>query len=931
MAKSDGKEWKETLLLPKTRFPMRGNLPKNEPKRYRKWFEEGIYRKMKENRKGSPRFNLHDGPPYANGHIHIGHALNKILKDIIVKYYYFQGYDIRYVPGWDCHGLPIEQKVELEIGREKKEQLPKVKIRELCRRHAQKYIDIQMEEFKSLGVIGDWDNPYKTMDFQFEADIFKALTEIALKGLIVERYKPIYWCTHDKTALAEAEVEYQDKEDYSIYVAFPLTSESLKKLGVEKGSIVIWTTTPWTLPANMGVVVHPEEVYSLTSDGYIVAQKLLPQLKKEGVVGGDEVKTFTGKELEGLKATNPLNGRESLLLTGEHVSMEDGTGAVHTAPGHGEEDYRVWLEKVGDPDILQPVDQEGRYMPIIVEKGLLPGEFVGVFIFDAQPKILEMLGEHLLKASKFIHSYPHCWRCHNPVIFRATKQFFIAMDKESGGQTLRQRALEGIEKVKFTPPTGKNRLQSMVSNRPDWCISRQRDWGVPIAFFRRKDNGELVIDKEIFDHIYQLFQKEGADVWYTKSIEELLPPSKREMAENLEKVTDILDVWFDSGSTWFAVLKRPDRYDAGDYPASLYLEGSDQHRGWFQSSLLVSSAIEGIPPYKGILTHGFVVDENGEKMSKSKGNVVPPTQVTKKMGSEILRLWVASGDYSGDIKIGDNILKQVAENYRKLRNTIRFLLANTDDLPEIKIENPAKLDLWILHRAKKVFDEVNYLFGKYDFSKGLQILTNFVVNELSGIYIEATKDRLYCELPNSPKRRNAQSAMALIAQQLLVTLAPILTYTTDEAVEYASAGVKGDATSIFDFVYTPLTEVENPIPQSVLEVRKKFFELVDQLKKEKKIRDTLELFISTNYPPLLEGDLSELFVVSKIGEHLEGEKLGEFHMDDGRFVIRVLHSPLHKCPRCWRYLAEKEGELCPRCQSVVTQLEKGSGKEKVDG
>jgi isoleucyl-tRNA synthetase len=880
---------------------------------------------MKENRKGAPQFNLHDGPPYANGHIHIGHGLNKILKDIIVKYYYFQGYDVRYLPGWDCHGLPIEQKVEQQLGRERKESLPKTEIRRLCREHAAKYIQIQMEEFKSLGVIGDWENHYETMEFQFEADIYRALTKIAEKGLIVERFKPIYWCPHDRTALAEAEVEYQEKVSPSIYVAFPLTKESGQKLGVEGGKIVIWTTTPWTLPANMGIAVSAEESYSITSDGFIVAQKLLEKLKEKGVVTGEEVKVVPGAQLEGLKALNPLNNRESLILTGDHVSMEEGTGAVHTAPGHGEEDYQLWLKKVGGEGILQPVDDTGKYLPVVAELGLLPEEFVGVDIFEAQPKILELLGEALLKREEITHNYPHCWRCHNPVIYRATKQLFIAMDKPfKRGKTLRQLALEGIEKVQFTPPTGRNRLSKMVENRPDWCISRQRDWGVPIAFFRDRRTGELVIDREIFDHIYQLFQREGADCWYTRSIEELLPESKRELAPYLEKIEDILDVWFDSGSTWFAVLLN-DRYDAGEYPASLYLEGSDQHRGWFQSSLLVSTAIEGIPPYRGILTHGFTVDEKGEKMSKSKGNVVSPQQVVKKYGSEILRLWVASSDYTGDIKMGEHILKQVAETYRKFRNTLRYLLANTSDLEELKLEAPRKLDLWILHRGKKVFDEVNYLFGKYEFSKGVQLLNSFIVTELSGIYLEGTKDRLYCEAPDSPLRRSAQSTLALLAQQLLTTMAPVLTYTCDEGVEHSSRGVKGEANSIFEMVHTPLVEVENPIPEVLLEARRRFFEIVDRLKKEGVIRDTLELFLSTNCPPLLEGDLTELFIVSKIGDHLEGEMVEEFHLDDGRFVVRILKSPLAKCPRCWRYLAPAEGELCDRCRGVVAQLEGENG------
>ena len=904
-------DYKDTLLLPKTSFPMRGNLPQNEPKKYKKWFSENVYERMKENRKGNDRFNLHDGPPYANGHIHIGHALNKILKDIINKFYYFQGYDIRYVPGWDCHGLPIEQQVEKKIGREKKEKLPKSKIRELCREHAAKFIDIQRDEFKALGVIGDWENPYKTMDFKFEANIYKALAEIAKNGLLVERSKPVFWCMHDKTALAEAEVEYEDKEDYSIYVAFPLSDEAKEKTGAK--SIVIWTTTPWTLPANMGISLNPDEMYAVSEDGKIVAKALYDTLKEAGVVKGEIVKEIPAKELEKLTAINPLNGRKSVIILGEHVTMDGGTGCVHTAPGHGEEDYRVWL-KYFDSDIIQPVNDEGKYSEILESEKLIgdnSSQFVGMHIFEAQPKILELLGDNLVKVSKFTHSYPHCWRCHNPIIFRATKQFFIAMDNE---KHLRETALNEIEKVEFTPETGKNRLKTMVTNRPDWCISRQRDWGVPIAFFRNKSTDELLIDDEIIDHLYAIFQEKGADAWYDLTIEELLPESKKELAPNLEKVMDILDVWFDSGSTWFAVLKSGN-YDAGEYPATMYLEGSDQHRGWFQSSLLVSTAVEGKAPYKSILTHGFTVDEKGEKMSKSKGNVVAPQEVSKKFGTEILRLWVASSDYTGDIKISDNILKQVAEMYRKLRNTIRFLLANVNDLEKIELSNPSMIDKWILNRAKNVFDEVVYLFGKYEFSKAFNILNNFVVSELSAIYMDVCKDRLYCEALNSEKRRNSQSTMAIIVKELISILAPVLTYTMDEAVEHAPAVIKEDAKDIFDFVYTPLTAVESEIDDEILDIRSRFYELVDKLKKEKIIKDTLELAIETNYEKLLKDEMAEFFVVSLVADEIDGDVLDEFHIDDERFVVKIKKSPLNKCPRCWRYVAEDE--LCERCKEVV--------------
>ncbi len=903
-------DYKDTLLLPKTTFPMRGNLPQNEPKKYAQWFSDNIYETMKKNREGKEEYNLHDGPPYANGHIHIGHALNKILKDIIVKFNYFQGKSVRYVPGWDCHGLPIEQQVEKKIGREKKEKLPKSKLRELCREHASKFIEIQKEEFQNLGVIGDWGNPYKTMDFKFEANIYKELTKIAKRGLLVERSKPVFWCMHDKTALAEAEVEYEDKEDYSIYVAFDLKNPDV--LGVEKASIVIWTTTPWTLPANMGISLNPDEEYALSEDNKIVALPLYDTLKEAGVVKGEVKKRFKSSILDKEVAINPLNNRDSIILLGEHVTMDGGTGCVHTAPGHGEEDYRVWL-KYGFSEVIQPVDERGCYSPIIKTEKLLPDEFVGEFIFKAQPKILELIGDNLIKVEKFTHSYPHCWRCHNPLIYRATKQWFVAMDREVDGDTLRNKAINEIKNVEFIPESGRNRLNSMIENRPDWCISRQRDWGVPIAFFRDKNSEEIILDDDVLENIYNIFTQKGADAWYDLSIAELLPKNSKYNPDDLEKVNDILDVWFDSGSTFAAVLQSGN-YDAGSYPANMYLEGSDQHRGWFQSSLLVSTATNDKAPYKSILTHGFTVDEKGEKMSKSKGNVVSPQDVAKKFGGEILRLWVAMSDYKGDIKISDNILKQIADQYRKLRNTIRILLANLEDMEEPNY-NFSSIDRWILAESKKTFNEVIDLFKKYDFSKAFNILNNFVVNELSAIYVDVTKDRMYCEAKDSDKRRATQTAMCMIVKRLLIIIAPVLTYTADEAISHAPVILKKD--SIFDYEYQEFKEFEltTSITDKVLEIRGKFGEVVDNLKKEKIIKSTLELNICTNDSDLLDdSDLVDFFVVSDITTDSCGEKVGEIEFGGMSYELRLATKA--KCPRCWRYLA-LENELCDRCKEVV--------------
>jgi isoleucyl-tRNA synthetase len=769
-------DYKDSLLLPKTDFPMRGNLPQNEPKKYQAWDAEKVYERMKKNREGCDSFTLHDGPPYANGHIHIGHALNKILKDIIVKYHYFDGKSTRFTPGWDCHGLPIEQKVEEKLKKKKinKKELPKGKLRELCREHASEFINIQREEFKQLGVIADWEKPYLTMDFKFEANIYRELTNIAKQGLLIQRSKPVYWSWAAQTALAEAEVEYEDKVSPSIYVAF--------KLQAIDASVIIWTTTPWTLPANTGIAINGEEEYVKTSDGFIVAKKLYNLLKEEEVIKGNIEEDVDPKSLENTLATNPLNGRDSKIVLGDHVEMDAGTGAVHTAPGHGEDDYKVGLRY--GLDVVMPVGPNGAYDETIIREKLLPNpeEFLNVNVFKANDRILELLGDNLLKKVDLTHSYPHCWRTHKPIIFRATKQWFISIDDNYGkeGNTLRENALKAIDDVKFYPAHGENRLTSMIENRPDWCISRQRDWGVPIAFFRNKKTDEIIYDEKVLNYVAMIFEMRGCDAWYEMSIEELLYPGSGYNPEDLEKTMDILDVWFDSGSTQNAVLKSRN-YDAGTYPADMYLEGSDQHRGWFQSSLLTSMAASEMAPYKSILTHGFTVDAKGEKMSKSKGNVVAPDKVIKQFGSEILRLWVAMSDYQSDLKISDEILKQMGDQYRKIRNTARFLFANISDLDEIRSTDTFNTtDMWIISRAKEVFDAIDADFKEYDYSRGLNRLNNFLVADLSNIYLDVCKDKLYCDNENGVERRASQSAMAMIAKSLIGTLAPILTYTMEK-------------------------------------------------------------------------------------------------------------------------------------------------------
>lgn len=917
-------DYKDTLLLPNTDFAMRANLPENEPKRFAKWQKEGAYAKMKANRKNaSASFCLHDGPPYANGHIHIGHALNKILKDIIVKTHYFSGQSVRYTPGWDCHGLPIEQQVENKLG-EKKKTASKAEIREHCRAWASEFINIQRDEFKSLGVIADWDEPYLTMKYAFEADIYKALCAVAKKGLLIERSKPVFWSWAARSALAEAEVEYEEKEDYSIFVAFGLSPEAEQKIGAKGARAVIWTTTPWTLVANQGISLNPNETYALTAENLIFAKPLIESVVAQGLSKGEIIKEFKSTELEGLYAINPLNGRKSLFMLGEHVLMDGGSGLVHTAPGHGEDDYFVSLKY--NVEVIMPVDEGGCYDETLRLKELLPkdllDEFIGMHIFKANDRIVELLGEFALKVSKFTHSYPFCWRTHKPVIYRATKQWFISMDspKLSGGRSLRQVALSELENVEFIPAAGIKRISSMIENRPDWCISRQRDWGVPIAFFRHKDSKEPIFDEGVLEHIASIFEQKGCDAWWELEISELLLENSKYKADELEKVYDILDVWFDSGSTWNAVLKSGN-YDAGGFKADMYLEGSDQHRGWFQSSLLLSCAINECAPFKSVLTHGFTVDGKGEKMSKSKGNVVSPDAVAKEFGVEILRMWVALSDYTDDLKISPDILKQTAEQYRKIRNTIRFLLANTNDLKEIKTDNFTFIDKWILSRASETFSAVTKCFKSYDFSKGFNILLGFLSGDLSGIYLDICKDRLYCDSKNSARRISAQSAMSLIAKALLSLVAPTLTYTVDEALNSAPSAIKGDWSDVFSISEFKLDFDFGIDANFLLASRELFNENIDKLKKDKIIKSTLELELVTDSRRILAlcdefgDDISDFYGVSAVVAKESNEVFCKFACDEANFSTQKASA--FKCPRCWKFNASKADALCPRCQAVM--------------
>jgi isoleucyl-tRNA synthetase len=779
-------DYKETLNLPKTNFPMRANLPQNEPKQVERWEREGTYFQLLEVNQNKPKFILHDGPPYANGNIHLGHALNKILKDVIVKYEAMTGHQAPYVPGWDCHGLPIELQVEKNLGRAKKLAMSKAEIRRLCKEYAEKYIAIQRQEFKRLGVLGDWERPYRTLDAEYEAREIRELGKIAASGALYRQKRPVYWCASCVTALAEAEVEYEDHTSPSIFVKFPVKDpRGLFPLDPAIGTFfVIWTTTPWTLPANQAIAVHPKFVYRLvkTPKGeLIINQELIPSVMK--ALGFDpstyEIKAgaWSGADLEGIICRHPWIERDSTVILGDFVTQDQGTGAVHIAPGHGQEDYEVGL-RYGLP-VVAPVDADGKFT---AEAGDLAGEFV----FKADLRIIEKLAERgmLLHEEKMSHSYPHCWRCKNPVIFRATEQWFISMEKNG----LRQNALRAIEEVRWIPTWGKDRIRGMLESRPDWCISRQRSWGVPIPAVYCKKCNEAISNQELCDHTAAIFEREGSDAWFIRPLPDLLPKDfkcPRCGGQDFSREEDILDVWFDSGVSWAAVVEQDPRLGGR---ADLYLEGSDQHRGWFHTSLLTSLATRGRAPYESVLTHGFTLDGKGRKMSKSLGNTVAPQEIIKKFGAEILRLWVSAEDYREDVRISDEILNRLVEAYRRLRNTARFLISNLYDFDPTKDALPAQdldeMDRWILQRTQNVLGRCREAYDDYEFHVVYHTLNNFCAVDLSAQYLDIVKDRLYCEGTRSKSRRAAQTTLYRVLDVLVHLMAPILSFTAEEIWSY---------------------------------------------------------------------------------------------------------------------------------------------------
>ena len=931
-------DYKKTLNLPKTRFPMKGNLAQREPQTLKRWEEMDLYAKIRKAGAGKKKFILHDGPPYANGDIHIGHAVNKVLKDIIVKSKTMDGYDAPYVPGWDCHGLPIELQVEKKKGKPGAK-ISAAQFRRACRDYAARQVDGQRKDFKRLGVLGDWEHPYLTMDHLFEAEIVRSLGRIIANGHVQKGFKPVHWCIDCGSALAEAEVEYADKQSISIDVRFRVLDEEALLArchrvpdGQGEGpmSVVIWTTTPWTLPANQAVAVNPELDYVVVqTDGehgrerLIVAEGLLKDtMDRWGIEHHRVICYARGDAFENLQLQHPFYDREVPIILGEHVTLEAGTGAVHTAPGHGLDDYIVG-QRYGLP-VDNPVGADGRF---------LPGTqlFAGEHVFTANEKVVETLKAHgvLLQESRFTHSYPHCWRHKSPIIFRATPQWFIAMEKKG----LRESALAEIAKVDWMPDWGLSRILGMVRSRPDWCISRQRTWGVPIPLLVHKETGDLHPDTpRLIEEVAGRVEEKGVEAWFELMSQDLLG---EEEGARYEKVHDTLDVWFDSGVTHACVLEHRDGLSA---PADLYLEGSDQHRGWFQSSILTSVAMKGSAPYKRVLTHGFTVDAKGEKMSKSKGNVVRPQDVMKSLGADIIRLWVAATDYRAEMNVSDEILKRTADAYRRIRNTARFLLANLDGFdPSRNLVAPGdmiELDRWAVDRAFQLQQEVVSAYRDFQFHLIYQKIHNFCVVDMGGFYLDVIKDRQYTTREDGLPRRSCQSAMYHIVEAMARWLAPILSFTADEIWQHIP-GAREDAVFLSGwyeglFALDSGDSFDRAFWDQVLSVRINAAKKLEASRKDGAIGSSLDAELDLYCEPALGEALTRLgdelrftLITSHARVHaMEARPAQATDTDLAGLAILVTPATDTKCVRCWHHrddvgLDPEHPELCGRCVQNV--------------
>ena len=908
-------ELKDTLLMPKTKFPMRGNLPNKEPEFLKRWEEMDLYRKVLEKNAGKPSYVLHDGPPYANGNIHIGHALNKILKDFIVKYKNMNGFVSNYVPGWDTHGLPIEQ-VLVNNGVDRKS-MPATKFRNKCKDYALKQVDKQRADFKKLGVIGDWENPYLTLDPKFEAEQIRVFGKMVDKGYIYKGLKPIYWSPSSESALAEAEIEYRDHTSPSIYVGFELVSEDGV---VEKGTkFVIWTTTPWTLPANLGIAVHPDFEYQevkVNGENYLLAKERVNFLAEQfGWENFELGKTVLGKELEYLLCQHPFLDRTSTVILADYVTLDSGTGLVHTAPGHGVDDFIVGQGKY-KLGVLSPVDNQGN----LTEEA---GQFAGQFVFDANKNIIAHLAEtgELLKQENITHSYPHDWRSKKPIIFRSTPQWFCSID------AFRSELLDAVDRTKFYSEWGKPRLYNMIRDRGDWVISRQRVWGVPIPVFYA-ENGEAILDNTLIEHVAKIFEVEGSNVWFYKDAKELLPEGYTHPGSpngEFTKEMDIMDVWFDSGTSHQGCCALRDDLT---YPADLYLEGSDQYRGWFNSSLITSVAISGEAPYKELVSAGFVMDGNGNKMSKSLGNVISPNDVGKQLGAEIIRLWSASVDYTQDVRISNDILKQVSETYRKIRNTFRFLLGNlfngsfdnrTDLLSYDELE---ELDKYMVLKFEKVVAKVLDYYENYQFNSITTELINFFNVELSSFYLDYGKDILYIEAEKSQKRLSMLTVLYTVLSKSVRLLAPILSFTAEEVYDNMPYE---DAESVHLTDFPAKNLIDDAALEAkwdkLLEVRDDVNKALEESRNEKVIGKSLEAAVEiySNDSEVVEllnsvDNLHQLFIVSSV----------EVKENDGvaydLATVKVIKAEGHRCERCWNIVEEVNEEgLCPRCASILNK------------
>jgi isoleucyl-tRNA synthetase len=937
-------EWKDTCNLPRTAFSMKANLQTTEPETFARWEEMDLYGQIRQARKGAPKqFLLHDGPPYANGEIHIGTALNKILKDLVVKSHNMLGFDAPYIPGWDCHGLPIELKVDRELGPKKRE-MSTADFRRACRAYAEKYLEIQRQGFKRLGVIGLWSDPYQTMAFSYQSAIVRALGKFVEQDMVYKGKKPVHWCTHCRTALAEAEVEYEPHTSPSIYVEFPMTEASWTELrdrvpalngGAEplgSASVLIWTTTPWTIPSNLGIAFHPDfqySAYDVDGTAVIVAKDLAEAVgKKTGRAFDKLLATFDGKTMERLVFRHPLYERDSLGVLGDYVTLEAGTGAVHTAPGHGADDYHTGVRY--GLEIYAPIGPGGHFNDSVEM-------FAGLKVYDANPKIEAALKERgrLWQREDFDHSYPHCWRCHNPVIFLATAQWFIAMDAKD----LRKRALDAIHDTRWIPSWGQARIEGMIANRPDWCISRQRSWGVPIPAMDCVKCGQAVLTKALVDKAAAVFDVYGADSWYERPLEEFVPAGMTCAAcggAEFERENNILDVWFDSGSSHEAVL--PFRADHR-WPADIYLEGSDQHRGWFHSSLLVGIGTRGRAPFDQVLTHGFVMDEHGRKMSKSLGNTIAPQDIIKQSGAEILRLWVSMVDYREDIRVGKEILARTVEAYRKFRNVIRVLVANLYDFDptadSVAKARMLEVDRWVLAKYADAAERIVKAYDDYDYPGIFQIANHFITVDLSAFYVDVTKDRMYTFGAKSEARRSGQTAMYIVVDGLARLLAPILSVTMDELWRM----LPGEREASVHMALFP-RDLEQWKDAGLIErwaglaaVRNEVNLQLEAKRQDKTIGANLSARVTVaaggETLRLLQGHgdfLPTLFGVSEVAV-VEGPVL--WQTEDARVLdegLRVLVEKAEgtKCERCWRYVAEVSQEpdrlgICSRCVEALAE------------